>query len=108
MAVVIVAVAVGVKVADHGGQCIPHRGAVGKQARPAGGCGATQLAFSFAYFHFDLKKGLVSEIINNSNLTVARIKAILSSLTLWTSTALHAIDCNMFFMGIPTTCAAVL
>jgi hypothetical protein len=46
MAFVIVAVAVGVEVADHGGQRIPHRGAVGEQARPAGSCGATHLAFS--------------------------------------------------------------
>lgn len=63
MAFVIVAVAVGVEVANHGCQRIPHCGAVGKQARPAGGCGTTQLAFSFAYFHFYTKKGEKIKIV---------------------------------------------
>ncbi len=44
MAIVVVAVALGVEVSNHGGQRVPHRGAIGKQARPAGSCRAQNLA----------------------------------------------------------------
>ncbi len=41
VALAVIAVAVGVKVADHGGERVPHGGAVRKEARAAGGCSAS-------------------------------------------------------------------
>ncbi len=43
VALAVIAVALGVEVADHGGERIPHGGPVRKQTRPAGGCNATRL-----------------------------------------------------------------